>query len=200
MPHCTRQTPVHTVINVVLFICSAAAAQEVAPVGHGPYLKATGSFGVSLGYGLGVGLGGGFDYRFSRALLLSDAVFDTADKVDAKGSTLRAGAGLYYMRNDLGLGGGARCSKLTTAAYGKGSCRPFVGAVFDAKGFRFDAAYLFSGTDRVNHLQGLRTVAVLPFTRHVQFELETGFYRFHASGGPRKYFGFVVNPGIRYRF
>lgn len=178
----------------------AARAQELAPIGYGPYAKAAGSFGASLGYRPGLALGGGFDYRFSRALLLTDAVIDTADKVDAPGSTFKGGAGLYFMAKRYGVGGGARCVKLTTSAYGKGACRPFLGGVADLRSFRLEAAYLLPGSDRVNHLQGLRTMAVFPFSRHVQFELETGFYRFHASSGARRYFGFVANPGIRYRF
>ncbi len=186
---------------VVLFALSLALnAQELPPIGHGPYLKASGSFGVSLGYGVGVAFGGGFDHRFSHALLLTDAVFDTADKVDAKGSSVKGGGGLYFLKNDLGLGGGARCVKLSTAVYGKTACRPFVGGVFDGRRFRFDAAYLLPGTDHTNHLQGLRTMAVFPFSRHVLFELETGIYSFHASFGARRYTGFVVNPGLRFRF
>jgi hypothetical protein len=184
-----------------LILCSCLlSAQETEALGHGPYLKATGSFAVSLGYRLGAGFGGGYDHRFAKALFLSDAMFDTADKVDAPGSTMKGGAGFYFMKKRFGAGGGGRCTRLMTSVYGKASCRPFVGGVYEGGNVRFDAAYLASGTDRVNHLHGLRTVTVFALSRNVQMELETGFYRFRSSLGTRRYFGFVMNPGIRYRF
>lgn len=197
MKYCSRAN--HLRLILVLATCSFVTAQE-SQVGYGPYLKASGSFGLSLGYGPGVAFGGGLDHRFRKALLLSDVTFDTADKVDAKGSTIRAGAGLYLLKNKFGIGGGARCGKLVTNVYTKGSCRPFLGGVYDSRSVRFDASYYFSGTDSVNHLQGVRTISVFPFTKHMLFEIEMSLYSFHSSFGEKRHIGFVANPGIRYRF
>lgn len=187
-------------VGLIVISLDLLTAQELQPVGYGPYLKASGSFGVSLGYRPGLAFGGGFDHRFARALLLVDAAYDTADKVDASGSSVKAGAGLYFTPRQYGVGGGARCVRLTTSVYDKAFCRPFFGGVVDLRSFRLQADYLLPGSDNINRLQGVRTMAVFPFTRHVQFELETAVYRFTASQGSRRYTGFVANPGIRYRF
>lgn len=167
---------------------------------NGPYVKAAGSFQPGLGYASGLVFGGGVDHRFSRFLLLSDVAVDTAKKFDIQsGFSVRAGAGMYLMKNEFGFGGGARCGKLKTSAYEKGSCRPFVAAVYDGV-VRFEGGYYFPGTDKINHLQGVRTVTLFPFSKHTAFDLELGVYRFTDSFGKKPYVGMAVFPGIRYIF
>lgn len=169
---------------------------------YGPFVRAGGSFQPGLGYNPGLAFGGGLDHRFSRFLLLSDLAGDTSRKTGINsGFSFRAGAGLYWMKKtDFGFGGGARCGKLKTSAYEKGSCRPFLGTVYSKPQVRFDAAYYFAGTDRVNRLQGLRTVTLLPMSKRMAFEMEFGVYRFTESFGPKKYTGVTFSPGVRYFF
>lgn len=177
------------------------SAQPERPSLFGPYLRGGGSFQPGLGYEPGFTFGGGLDHRFPRFLLLSDLSGDSARKIGINsGFSFRAGAGLYLMKTDFGFGGGARCGKLKTNAYEKGACRPFMGMVYSKPQVRFDAAYYFSGTDRVNRLQGFRTVTLLPMSRRVAFELEFGIYRFNESFGAKKYIGTSFSPGIRYFF
>ncbi len=167
----------------------------------GPYLKGGGSFQPSLGYRPGLAFGGGLDHRFSRLLLLSDVSMDTSNKVGVpSGLSFRVGASAYAMKKHMGLGGGARCGKLKTSVYDKGSCRPFIGGVYSSPVFRFDAAYIFPGTDKVNRLQGIRTITLLPVSKHMAFEMEFGLYRFNASFGTKMHTGISTNPGMRYIF
>jgi hypothetical protein len=210
----------------VLFLSLAASAQSVVSSGvsssrtnsvpsvsstrttdtphsmlEGPYLRAGGSLQSSLGYSPGMIFGGGFNHRFSRALLLSDVSLDNSKKFDVdSGLSFRGGAGAYAMKRHTGFGGGARCVKLTTSVYDKAACRPFIGGVYSSPLMQFDAAYYFAGTDKINHLQGVRTVTVIPFSKHMAFEFEFGVYRFNASFGNQMYSGITSNPGIRYLF
>lgn len=183
-----------------LAVISFTANAQENGIANGPYLKTSGSFAGSMGYRPGLAFGIGYDSRFSKVLLLSDAAFDTADKLDAKGSTIRAGAGLYFLKKKTGIGGGARCGRLATTAYDKTACRPFFGGIYDSKAWRFDAAYYLPGTDRTNHLQGVRTMSVLPLSKHFLMEMEMSVYTFHASNGTKRSIGVVFNPGLRYRF
>lgn len=171
------------------------------PVLVGPYVKGGGSFQGSLGYRPGLTFGGGYDHRFARVLLLSDVSIDTSDKIGVpSGLSYHVGAGAYLMKKHTGIGGGARCGKLTTSAYDKGSCRPFIGGVYSGRVVHFDAAYYLPGTDKVNRLQGLRTITLIPLSKHVALEVLFGVYRFNASFGTKMHTGVSTNPGMRYIF
>jgi hypothetical protein len=183
-----------------LAVVSAQENKYVSPF-SAPYLKAGGSFQKSLGYEPGVVVGGGVNHRFKRWLVLSEAVFDTSKKIDAQsGHSFRAGGGLYLMKGPYGFGGGLRCGRLSTSVYDKSSCRPSLGGAYDGPQVKMHADYFLPGTDKINRLQGVRTMTLIPFTKHIAFEFEFGVYRFNASFGTAKHTAITANPGMRYVF
>jgi hypothetical protein len=122
------------------------------------------------------------EYLLKHTTVTARAGVDTTDKaIIHSGTTVRLeGNGVYNLTRHFFAGGGAAWGRLATSPYSKQAVYPYFGAGVGSSDIVMTANYYLSGTDKSNHVHGMRLESMLPVV-HRRFYLIQTFAIFSAQ-------------------
>ena len=187
---------------IALTLTAVGAAQE----SQRPIFFLGGSFGVVAAGGYNNPLPGaaaGIEHTGSRHYTRIDSSIVLSHKKGAGGGyNYNLHSRTYFGGRAFLVGGGAGWGNLVTPQYNKSNWHPFLGGMFRGNGWDVSADYVFSGTDRFNHVHGLSTIVRLNLRHRFRLREQLGIYRFHPTlqpAAPRRLLT-DVQGGVEYVF